>query len=74
VDPDGQPVPGFHLGVGDRELTTDKEGRFRAEGLVPGLEVRVGNFENGPFASLAGASTTVEPGKNKDVGDLKAKN
>ena len=68
VDQNGQPVAGVRFvlqGVGD--LTTDKEGRFRAEGLVPGLECHVFH----PKKALGLASVVVEPGKDKDLGDIK---
>jgi RNA polymerase sigma factor (sigma-70 family) len=80
VDQDGQPVAGFRFGVWDRQLfggapmvTTDKEGRFRADGLVPGMDYSIGRIANtklrGPFRIHPGA--TVESGKNKDLGDIK---
>jgi Carboxypeptidase regulatory-like domain len=76
VYPDGQPVPGLRLEFqangtsgGLQETATDKEGRFRVEGLVPGLE-----YELVPsrYAPLPLAKVSVEPGKQKDMGDVKA--
>jgi protocatechuate 3,4-dioxygenase beta subunit len=67
VDQDGQPVAGVRFtlqGVGG--LTTDKEGRFRAQGLVPGLRCRI----FGPKV-LGVGEVVVEPGKNKDLGNIK---
>src|SRR5262249_21040798 len=56
VDADGQPVAGARVHVstmhglaGGQEIITDKEGRFRIEGLVPGLEYDIRkSFRNFP--------------------------
>src|SRR5262249_8754627 len=80
VDEDGQPVAGFRLGVWDRQLfggeakvITDKEGRFRADGLAPGVDYLIGRVAHAklgaPIRIHPGA--TVESGKNKDLGDIK---
>src|SRR5258706_224906 len=41
VDGDGQPLVGFKFGLGgwggSQHATTDKDGRFRVEGLIPGM-------------------------------------
>jgi RNA polymerase sigma factor (sigma-70 family) len=76
VDKEGQPrvglridVGGHFFGAGMRELVTDKDGRFRAEGLLPGGEygVCLARLErNGDLAHVV-----IEPGKHKDVGDIK---
>src|SRR5262249_33125919 len=73
VDPDGQPVAGARVQVsalhgvgGHQQVTTDKEGRFRVEGLVPGVEYDLRkSFRNFPVR------VTVESGKHKDLGDVK---
>ncbi len=83
LDPDGAPVAGLHLvvqgralpifgdaGGGSQLLTTDKEGRFRAVGLVPGQEYRVSEaHHNGILRIYAPARVT--PGKHQDLGDIK---
>jgi RNA polymerase sigma factor (sigma-70 family) len=86
VDQDGQPVAGFrgHIlsliggaAVGGPEFTTDKEGRFRAEGLLPGVECSVYRVQNNAVVMLnfkCGRFAVVESGKNKDVGDIKVAN
>jgi protocatechuate 3,4-dioxygenase beta subunit len=69
VDKDGQPRAGLRIDVGTHELTTDKEGRFRVEGLLPGGEYHVFLARlqrDGPLATVV-----IEPGKHKDVGDVK---
>jgi protocatechuate 3,4-dioxygenase beta subunit len=77
VDQDGQPVAGFRLSVSGMALhwagdyvwvTTDKGGRFRAAGLVPGQEYWV--WDPGGLPRVF-ARVRVEPGKLKDLGDVK---
>jgi hypothetical protein len=77
VDQDGLPVAGLRLQVPgrgnatlgeDRWVTTDKEGRFRAERLVPGLVYWVWEPSSMPRVF---ARVTVESGKHKDMGDIK---
>jgi hypothetical protein len=75
LDGNGQPVAGLILhcdrkGLVSMELATrtDREGRFRIDGLVPGQEY---NFwysysKPAPYAPLQ-----VEPGQVKDLGDAK---
>jgi hypothetical protein len=78
VDSDGQPMAGERIVVqggamfgrgGYQECKTDKEGRFRAEGLVPGQGYEV--FR--PSVPRHLAAVAVEPGKHKDLGDIKAR-
>jgi hypothetical protein len=78
VDSDGQPVAGFRgeFSVGhwgQYQFTTDKEGRFRVEGLVAGLGYSVWQSIKGGVVNIH-PGTTLEPGKNKDLGDIKAAN
>jgi protocatechuate 3,4-dioxygenase beta subunit len=78
VDQDGQPVAGMrtrgrvgNLSARSLEVTTDTEGRFHAEGLVPGLEYWI--IQPNKAAVTLLARVTVEPGKHKDLGDLQLK-
>jgi hypothetical protein len=84
VDRDGQPVAGRRVlvqgralrimgdaGGGSQWVTTDKDGRFRAEGLVPGQEYVVEEWDKTPSLPRIYAPVVVEPGKHKDMGDLK---
>jgi RNA polymerase sigma factor (sigma-70 family) len=75
VDQDGEPVAGVRCRGGggtptarSLELTTDKKGHFRVEGLVPGVEYWI--MRPKVVATLL-VGFVVEPGKHKDVGDLK---
>jgi protocatechuate 3,4-dioxygenase beta subunit len=84
VDRDGQPVAGLRLhvigfalrimgeeGGGYQNVTTDKEGRFRAQGLVPGQEYVVEEWDETPSYPRVFAKVVVESGKHKDMGDIK---
>jgi RNA polymerase sigma factor (sigma-70 family) len=51
-------------------ITTDKAGRFHVEGRVPGMRYMV----MWPKKATASVFVVVEPGKNKDLGDLKVDN
>ena len=77
VDQDGRPVTGMRLHVpgmalhstGDGQwVTTDREGRFRAEGLVAGQVYWVWDA-SGSFPRVF-AKVEVEPGQHKDMGDI----
>jgi hypothetical protein len=75
VDPDGEPAAGVRCsgGVEGRgwralDVTTDKNGRFHAEGLVPGLGYWIMRPKGA--ASLL-VEFKAEPGKHKDLGDIK---
>jgi RNA polymerase sigma factor (sigma-70 family) len=75
LDRDGQPRAGLVLTVNRSllmdntvQVKTDKDGRFRATGLVPGqkYDLREANVQR-----PAGVpNVVVEPGKNKDLGDV----
>jgi RNA polymerase sigma factor (sigma-70 family) len=84
VDPDGAPLAELRLMVQGRALsilgeagggahlvTTDKEGRFRVEGLVPGLEFRVSEAQISDGYLRIYAPALVEPGKHLNLGDIK---
>jgi RNA polymerase sigma factor (sigma-70 family) len=78
VDPSGEPVAGGRIlvggvtseqvGGGYYQLTTDKTGRFRIDGLVPGFPYHI--MVKGVIGRIF-ATATVEPGKQKDLGDIK---
>jgi hypothetical protein len=62
-------VTSGYVGGGYQRVKTDKKGRFRVEGLVPGCPYYVLVGENG--IERAFATAVVELGKNNDLGDLK---
>jgi hypothetical protein len=55
----------------NREVTTDKDGKFRIDGLIPGLKYDLGVNDGTPEDVLRRERLTVEPGKANDLGDLK---
>jgi protocatechuate 3,4-dioxygenase beta subunit len=75
IDTDGQPVPGLVVRVDRHRLVdsgpkvkTDKGGRFRVNGLVPGQKYMV-RLDVGRFGKVAFGSVQVKPGEGKDLGD-----
>jgi RNA polymerase sigma factor (sigma-70 family) len=81
VDQEGQPVAGLRIdlwgkGTGligsatfdQQVITSDKDGRFRALGLVPGEQYWI-ELSRSPRSRCF---TAVESGKENDVGDIKA--
>ena len=57
---------------GYQRVVTDKDGRFRVEGLVPGQEYRVINYsDRRPGFGNLYVPLIVKPGEHKDMGDLK---
>jgi RNA polymerase sigma factor (sigma-70 family) len=59
--------------VVNRETTTDAEGRFRIEGLVPGMHYQLTAKDGGGAMPYSGKLAPPEAGKTKDLGDLKGK-
>src|SRR5262249_16121017 len=59
----------------NRSIRPDKDGKFRIEGLVPGLKYRIGIMAPGFRLAgyLGGGMLTVKSGENKDLGDVQAK-
>lgn len=68
-DPGGQ----FHYL--DWHFLTDPNGRFRIEGLAPGITYNLSAWDKPPGTYLANliSAVTVEPGQTKDLGDLTVK-
>ena len=78
VDQDGNPLAGCsiyafaRLGGGldsGPAFSTGKDGRFRADGLVPGVEYSV--WRRGRLLSNIHPGAVIESGKHTDLGDIK---
>jgi hypothetical protein len=90
VDAQGKPRPGVKLSTSDwqtaminpafgvlsENLKTDRDGRFRVEGLVPGQEYSANAV--GPKAAEGGFGVVIDrvvltPGETRDLGDRRAR-
>jgi protocatechuate 3,4-dioxygenase beta subunit len=72
-----QPVTWWVQPQGE-EVRTDRDGRFRAEGLTPGLKFRLSAEHENKFLPLAGTSDgmrvlSADAGQTRELGDLTAK-
>jgi protocatechuate 3,4-dioxygenase beta subunit len=72
VDRDGQPLANIAVYVGHVQTKTDKEGRFRADGLVVGKKYQAINPDRVRYYPFYD-SIVIEPGKTKDLGDATVK-
>jgi RNA polymerase sigma factor (sigma-70 family) len=86
VDPEGRPRAGATLQFlfgdkpGDpalgshpvREFRTDKDGRFRIEGLVPGMKYNLGVLD-GNYLVGSADGVVVKSGETKDVPDIRCR-
>ena len=80
VDKDGQPMANLILNVnrsrligpGGVQVKTDKDGRFLAEGLVPGQKYQLSPAQRSVQLSRGGPEIVVESAKVKDLGDVTA--
>jgi len=92
VDEDGQPMAGVRVDLffthryirqpihwwntGRDEITTDREGRFQIEKIIPGLKLSLSAVSEGKFLTLGDNVSYVPaltPGEAKNLGDIKAK-
>ncbi len=85
VDEDGQARPGVELGWQDNQkrrveegpgslpehVKTDVDGRFRLEGLAPGLKYSLHILGNGGFFGAIFKDLTITADETKDLGDVK---
>ena len=53
-------------------MRTDKDGRFRFSGLVPGLKYSLRVFQDGRFAGRVAADVSTRAGEVKELGDFTA--
>jgi hypothetical protein len=52
---------------------TGKDGRFRMEGIIPGLKIGLLAGKNTAYFDTLVPELTLKPGEVRDVGDVKAK-
>jgi RNA polymerase sigma factor (sigma-70 family) len=76
ADPRDPPKLDLTAGAFPSGLRTDKEGKFRIEGIVPGLKYRIalskGMYTLRPEGAV-GTGVTVKAGETKDLGEVKIK-
>lgn len=69
-------IPGAWRDFTGRETTTDKDGRFRLEGIIPGETYNLyggrGDIERKGGVTHRAPKLTLTPGQEKDLGDLKS--
>ena len=51
-------------------MRTDKDGRFRISGLVPGLKYNLKVFKDGRFVGNVAADVSTRAGEVKELGDF----
>jgi RNA polymerase sigma factor (sigma-70 family) len=88
VEEDGEPRPGVELLIHfvrkengyvaehlPNRITTDREGRFRVEGLAPGLVYQINLAGKRPTNTLGSVAThvSIRSGEVKDQGDVKGR-
>jgi hypothetical protein len=78
VTEDGKPQPGVLLQVAagvlpNAQFQTDKDGRFRIEGLAPGPAYTLDVVKNGKSAGRVFAGLVLKAGESKDLGDIQVK-
>jgi hypothetical protein len=80
LDEDGQSMGGVTVRLDPERLPdssqpkvkTDRQGRFRIAGLVPGQKYQA-RLGGGPFGQYLFAPFTLRPGQSKDLGDVVVK-
>jgi RNA polymerase sigma factor (sigma-70 family) len=78
VGPNRMPEPGVMLRIAgrmlpDSSLQTDKSGRFRIDGLAPGVGYALEAMRQDQVAGRVFANLTVQGGEVKDLGDIQVK-
>jgi hypothetical protein len=82
VDGGGKPQPGVLLSAEDPfqgralpadRFQTDKEGRFRIEGLAPGVKYTIKMVRNGKDVGQVCDGLTIKAGESRDLGDVQMK-
>ena len=71
LDDDGQPRGPLELYSFGPRILVGHDGKFRIEGLVPGLKYGASVRQGGRFRGDVFHDVTVAPGEVKDLGDVK---
>jgi hypothetical protein len=82
LDEDGEPRAGVEL-LGKNVdgnfygffggQKTDKDGRFKIEGIMPGVKVGLATSKPATITGTVVEQITLKPGETKDLGDVKSK-
>jgi RNA polymerase sigma factor (sigma-70 family) len=77
VTPDGEPVTNVAVGLGVLpRVQPGKDGKFRVEGLAPGLKYGLSVTREAYLLEISGRgieNLTTRPGETKDLGDIRVK-
>ena len=69
--PDDDQDSRFQKGALPTPIQTDKGGRFRVSGLVPGLKYSLTLWKGSAIAGVAVKDLIIKAGETKDLGDIK---
>jgi hypothetical protein len=76
VKPDGEPMTKATISALLRSGQSDKDGKFRIDGLVPGLKFGLGVTKESYYVEICDKNLenlTVRPGETRDLGDIQVK-
>ncbi len=76
VKPDGEPMTNVSIYAGSRGGQPDKEGKFRIDGLAPGLKFGLSVLKPPYQLEISGKEVenlALRPGETKDLGDIRVK-
>jgi hypothetical protein len=76
LKPDGEPMTNVNIYAGSRVGQLDKDGKFRIDGLAPGLKYGL-SVTKAPYRlEISGKDIkdlTIRPSETKDLGDIQVK-
>ena len=61
----------FEKGSLPSPIKTDKDGRFRVSGLVPGLKYSLNVWKDGAIIGQPAKDVIIKAGETRDLGDIK---
>jgi RNA polymerase sigma factor (sigma-70 family) len=76
VKPDGEPMTKATISALLRSGQSDKDGKFRIDGLVPGMKCGLGVTKESYYVEISGnnhENLSVRPGETRDLGDIQVK-